>query len=56
MPTSFCTIPDTPAEVDTPGPGSDVHPEAEPGADEWTDDGDSWWAPHPVPPSYRDAP
>ena len=31
------------------------HPDVDP-ADHWTDDGESWWHPHPTAPSFRPGP
>ena len=43
-----------PTDPEPPGPespgDSDGYEEAH-----WNDEGESWWSPHPVPPSYRDA-
>lgn len=51
MPMSCSTIPTAMTSV----PPDDAEPDQERDREEqWHDGGDSWWAPHPVPPSYRD--
>lgn len=69
MPTSFRTTrrsrartgvpeqrrgPTDAAESTPPDDVDEVQDADEPTEEHWADDGDSWWAPHPVPPSYRD--
>lgn len=67
MPTQHSTSqkPGPPAD-DQPAPDSETTPDAPTDPDSaesaesadsgrWHDEGDSWWAPHPVAPSYRDA-
>lgn len=41
---------DSPPTDPEPSEDSDGYEEAH-----WNDEGESWWSPHPVPPSYRDA-
>lgn len=52
MPTSYCSTRSRPTPADSDSESADAAPDTD--RDQWNDDGDSWWAPHPVPPSYRD--
>lgn len=47
----------TDPEPTDPEPTDPESPEDSDGYEEahWNDEGESWWSPHPVPPSYRDA-
>ena len=46
------TEPEPTASAPRPEPPDDTDGSEE---EHWNDEGVSWWAPHPVPPSYRDA-
>jgi hypothetical protein len=54
MSTSFCSTRSRRAPADGDSESAEADSDAAPDADQWNDDGDSWWSPHPVPPSYRD--
>jgi hypothetical protein len=50
--TNVHTVPESPPRTDA---GQEPKLQSEPEVEEehWTDEGDSWWAPHQVPPSHR---